>query len=220
MTIGLKELYKQINIAIPYLITRQAVLNIPKTLYDSLVENTKIFNELYEKTRDPDTATPSAFKNLHTIQATLTAQYHQMQQIVKHGIPAPTEEDIFKLFINVSPKTHRPKPAPTEIVKLDITKRDTKKVFIEATETPLPELNHKGLPKNADYINVFVALTKIDDPVPSADDYRFKSRETSSDFVLNFTDDEINSVAYIKALYGNNSGVGPDSIPIHTVILG
>ncbi len=220
MKLTLAELHKQINIAVPYLITRQAVLGIPKVLFDRLVENAKIFNELFEKTRNPDTATPSAFKELHAIQAVLTKDYHQMQQIVKHGIPAPNEEDILKLRIKLSPKTHRPKPAPTDIVKLDTPKRDTKKVFIEATETSLPKLNHKGLPKNVDYINVFVALTKVGDPVPSADDYRFKSRETSSNFVLNFTDDEINMVAYIKAYYGNNSGAGPDSIPIHTVILG
>ncbi len=220
MSIGLAELHKQINISVPYLIIRQAVLNIPKVLFDRLVENTKLFNELYEKTRNPDTATPTAFKELHTVQTVLTKDYHQMQQIVKHGIPAPTKEDIFKLHLHLSPGSIKPKPAPADIVKLDIPKRDTKKVFIEATETSLPELNHKGLPKNVDYINVFVALTKVGDPAPSADDYRFKIRATSSDFVLNFTDDEINMIAYIKAYYGNNGGIGPDSIPVHTVILG
>ncbi len=220
MTITLTKLHEQINISVPYLVTRQAVLKIPKVLYDRLVENRKIFNDLYEKTRNPDTATPTAFKELHAVQAVLTKDYHQMQQIVKHGIPAPTEEDIFKLHLHFSSETHKPKPAPTAIVKLDITKRETKKVFIEATETPLPELNHKGLPKNVDYINVFVALIKVGDLEPTAEDYRFKTRATSSDFVLNFEDGEINMIASIKAVYGNNNGIGPNSIPIHTVILG
>lgn len=219
-TLSIVEFHRQVNIAINYLQTRQDYLKTPPTLYGRLATNLPIFNDLFDKTRSPDTETPTLFSRLHGLEKTFGADYREMQQFVKHSGKELTEEDYFKLFINKTPTSHHAKPRPTQLPLVIITQVLAEKVFLEIGEDKSPDVIRKKLPEDVDFINIFTAFTNIGESIPTEKDYHLYVTESNSTIALGFEAKYINMIVYIKATFGNNSGISLPSIPVHTVILG
>ena len=84
-----------------------------------------------------------------------------------------------------------------------------------------PALIHSGAkPKGVSYLGLKIAITDAGAPAPSPKDYVRQENETTTDFEMLFTSDQVGKTLYIIGFYINSKGVaGKDGIPCVVTIV-